>query len=246
MHYGMIPFENVSDNQPINWLLSVWDQIASRKYLKVSIWSYKYEANLTNNKTKDKNSVKQQEHNEYNVWRLEIYHKLRSNQGGCIIPVNHWIETNLTMKDVRRVMKIRKRERTRALDEKEELETEKKITSLSNLKQELIEEQSKLQREVEMYRNMEFLNSPSDQQWMKQLLTYSNWQHWYEHSTITYICIAANCFLFILNCNKLSNHSIPYSALYINYEFVYSHTSAMHTTGIGETSKNVQSCIETV
>ena len=68
------------------------------------------------------------------------------------------------MKDVRRVMKIRKRERTRALDEKEELETEKKITSLSNLKQELMEEQSKLQREVEMYRIMEFLNSPSDQQ----------------------------------------------------------------------------------
>ena len=68
------------------------------------------------------------------------------------------------MKDVRRVMKIRKRERTRALDEREELETEKKITSLSNLKQELIEEQSKLQREVEMYRIMEFLNSPSDQQ----------------------------------------------------------------------------------
>ena len=74
------------------------------------------------------------------------------------------METNLTMKDVRRVMKIRKRERTRALDEREELETEKKITSLSNLKQELIEEQSKLQREVEMYRIMEFLNSPSDQQ----------------------------------------------------------------------------------
>ena len=85
------------------------------------------------------------------------------------------------MKDVRRVMKIRKRERTRALDEREELETEEKITSLSNLKQELIEEQSKLQREVEMYRIMKFLNSPS----------------------ITYICIAANCFqLFKLNCNK--------------------------------------------
>ena len=74
------------------------------------------------------------------------------------------METNLTMKDVRRVMKIRKRERTRALDEREELMTEEKITSLSNLKQELIEEQSKLQREVEMYRIMEFLNSPSDQQ----------------------------------------------------------------------------------
>ena len=95
------------------------------------------------------------------------------------------METNLTMKDVRRVMKIRRRERTRALDEREELETEEKITSLSNLKQELMEEQSKLQREVEMYRIMEFLNSPSDQQWMKQLLTHSNWQHWYEHSTIT-------------------------------------------------------------
>ena len=74
------------------------------------------------------------------------------------------METNLTMKDVRRVMKIRKRDRTRALGEREELETEEKITSLSNLKQELIEEQSKLQREVEMYRIMEFLNSPSDQQ----------------------------------------------------------------------------------
>ena len=71
------------------------------------------------------------------------------------------METNLTMKDVRRVMKIRRRERTRALDEREELETEEKITSLSNLKQELMEEQSKLQREVEMYRIMEFLNSPS-------------------------------------------------------------------------------------
>ena len=75
------------------------------------------------------------------------------------------METNLTMKDVRRVMKIRRRERTRALDEREELETEEKITSLSNLKQEMMEEQSKLQREVEMYRIMEFLNSPSDQQW---------------------------------------------------------------------------------
>ena len=40
------------------------------------------------------------------------------------------METNLTMKDVRRVMKIRKRERTRALDEREELMTEEKITSL--------------------------------------------------------------------------------------------------------------------
>ena len=75
------------------------------------------------------------------------------------------IETNLTMKDVRRVMKIGRRERTRALDEREELETEEKITYFSILKQELIEEQSKLQREVEMYQIMEFLNSPSDQQW---------------------------------------------------------------------------------
>ena len=74
-------------------------------------------------------------------------------------------------------MKIRKRERTRALNEREELETEEKITSLSNLKQELIEEQSKLQSEVEMYGIMDFLNSLSDQQWMKQLLTHSNWQH---------------------------------------------------------------------
>ena len=29
----------------------------------------------------------------------------------------------------------------------------------------MMEEQSKLQRKVEMYRIMEFLNSPSDQQW---------------------------------------------------------------------------------
>ena len=113
---------------------------------------------------------------------IEIYHKLRLTKEDVfflsIIKLRRKLmETNLTMKDVRRVMKIRKRERTRALDEREELETEEKITSLSNLKQELMEEQSKLQREVEMYRNMEFLNSPSDQQWMKQLLTHSNWQH---------------------------------------------------------------------
>ena len=61
------------------------------------------------------------------------------------------METNLTMKEVRRVTKIRKRERTRALDEREEKETGEKIL------------QSKLQKEVEMYRIMEFLNSPSDQ-----------------------------------------------------------------------------------
>ena len=73
------------------------------------------------------------------------------------------METNLTMKEVRRVMKIRKRERTRALDEREEKEIGEKILSLSNLKQELLEEQSKLQKEVEMYRIKVFLNSPSDQ-----------------------------------------------------------------------------------
>eukprot|EP00800_Vazella_pourtalesii_P003793 TRINITY_DN13959_c0_g1_i1.p1 TRINITY_DN13959_c0_g1~~TRINITY_DN13959_c0_g1_i1.p1 ORF type:complete len:104 (+),score=33.14 TRINITY_DN13959_c0_g1_i1:129-440(+) len=73
------------------------------------------------------------------------------------------METSLTMKDVRRVMKIRKRERTRALEEREEQEIGEKILSLSNLKQELLEEQSKLKREVEMYQIMEFLNSPSDE-----------------------------------------------------------------------------------
>ena len=73
------------------------------------------------------------------------------------------METNLTMKEVRRVTKIRKRERTRALDEREEKEIGEKILSLSNLKQELLEEQSKLQKEVEMYRIKVFLNSPSDQ-----------------------------------------------------------------------------------
>lgn len=73
------------------------------------------------------------------------------------------METSLTMKDVRRVMKIRKRERTRALEEREEQEIGEKILSLSNLKQELLEEQSKLKREVEMYQIMEFLNSTSDE-----------------------------------------------------------------------------------
>ena len=155
---------------------------------------------------------------------------------------NLWVEYQTfsyhkTMKDVRRVMKIRKRERTRALDEREELETEEKITSLSNLKQELIEEQSKLQREVEIYRIMEFLNSPSDQQWMKQLLTHSNWQHWYKH--ITGICIAANCFLLYYSYWIAINYQIILSFILLsiqNMNFHIRYTSAMYTKLLGKIS----------
>ena len=77
----------------------------------------------------------------------------------CIDLKKRLMETDLTLREVQRVKKIRKRERSKALDERENHELEGKLISLSNEKNELINEQRQLRKEVELYKIKIFLNS---------------------------------------------------------------------------------------
>ena len=77
----------------------------------------------------------------------------------CIDLRKRLMETSLTLKEVQRVKSIRKRERSKAIDKRENQALENKIISLSNEKRELIDEQTQLKKEVELYIIKMFLNS---------------------------------------------------------------------------------------
>ncbi|KAI6649220.1 hypothetical protein LOD99_11587 [Oopsacas minuta] len=78
----------------------------------------------------------------------------------CIDLRKRLMETNLTLKEVQRIKKIRKRERSKALEERELQELEDSIVSLSDIKDKLSEQKSQLHREVELYKIRTFLASP--------------------------------------------------------------------------------------
>ena len=72
------------------------------------------------------------------------------------------LESNLTMKEAQRVKRIRKRDRSKAICEKENQEMAAKISSLVIEKHQLICEQTQLEKEIEMYKIKMFLNTPNN------------------------------------------------------------------------------------
>ena len=73
------------------------------------------------------------------------------------------METSLTLKEVERVKKIRKRERSKALDNREVEELRSQISNLQDIKNDLVTEKLSLNRECELYRIRMFLDSPQSE-----------------------------------------------------------------------------------